>query len=57
MIKALISKLTGSVSAPADFSLLHADMHSHFIPGIDDGAKTMDESLELITSMHAIGLS
>lgn len=40
---------------PADLSLLKADMHSHFIPGIDDGAKTMEQSLELLMEMHALG--
>ena len=30
-------------------------MHSHFIPGIDDGAKTLDDSVEMITSMHELG--
>ena len=40
---------------PADISVLKADMHSHFIPGIDDGAPTLEASLELITAMHALG--
>jgi protein-tyrosine phosphatase len=38
-----------------DFSELGADMHSHFIPGIDDGCKTIDESLLLIRSMKELG--
>src|SRR5258705_8854201 len=38
-----------------DFSELAADMHSHFIPGIDDGCKAMDESLTLIRSMKELG--
>ncbi|MBK8614974.1 MAG: capsular biosynthesis protein [Flavobacteriales bacterium] len=40
---------------PADLSVLGADMHSHFIPGIDDGAPTLEASLELITAMHGLG--
>lgn len=40
-----------------DFSFLGADMHSHFIPGIDDGAQTVDESIEMITRMHQMGYS
>lgn len=40
---------------PADFSVLKADMHSHFIPGIDDGAKTMNDSLQLIRAMEEFG--
>ena len=38
-----------------DFSELGTDIHSHFIPGIDDGCKTMDESLSLIRSMRELG--
>jgi len=30
-------------------------MHSHFIPGIDDGAKTIEDSVNLITAMHDFG--
>ncbi len=41
----------------ADFSLLKTDMHSHLIPGIDDGAKDMDTSLELIRGMQELGYS
>ncbi len=40
---------------PADLGVLKADMHSHFIPGIDDGAPTLEASVELITAMHALG--
>jgi len=43
------------VNTDANFSFLGADMHSHFIPGIDDGAKTIDDSLNLIQSMVALG--
>ena len=39
----------------ANFSFLGADMHSHFIPGIDDGAKTIEESLSLIEEMITMG--
>lgn len=40
---------------PVDLALLHTDMHSHFIPGIDDGAKTMKDSLELLRGMEELG--
>ena len=33
------------------------DIHSHILPGIDDGAKTVDESLELISEMKKMGFS
>lgn len=32
------------------------DIHSHFLPGIDDGAKTMEESIELILKMSSYGI-
>jgi len=32
------------------------DFHSHLIPGIDDGAGSTDESLEIITSLRSIGI-
>jgi len=31
------------------------DIHSHLIPGIDDGAKTDEEALKLITELEKIG--
>ncbi|HNA33734.1 MAG TPA: hypothetical protein PL106_11485, partial [Flavobacteriales bacterium] len=40
---------------PADLSVLRCDVHSHFIPGIDDGAQTLEQSVELISAMHDLG--
>lgn len=40
---------------PVDLGVLGCDMHSHFIPGIDDGAKTMKDSLELLRGMEELG--
>ena len=33
------------------------DIHSHILPGIDDGAKNVEESLKLISEMKKIGFS
>lgn len=33
------------------------DIHSHILPGIDDGAKNVKESLELISDMKKLGFS
>ena len=40
---------------PIDLGILHTDIHSHLIPGIDDGSKTMEESILLIREMHNLG--
>ena len=42
---------------PLDFSILKTDIHSHFIPGIDDGAPDMDTSISLIKKMQELGYS
>ena len=33
------------------------DIHSHILPGIDDGAKDVNESLEMISEMKRLGFS
>jgi protein-tyrosine phosphatase len=38
-----------------DFDLLRIDMHSHILPGIDDGSKDMEMSLDLIRGMKELG--
>lgn len=42
-------------SEKLDLGWLHADMHSHLIPGIDDGAPDMKTSMELIKGLGEIG--
>lgn len=38
-----------------DFSRLKTDMHSHILPGIDDGANSIETSLSLIRGMKNLG--
>lgn len=38
-----------------DLSGVAVDLHSHLIPGIDDGVKTIEESLKLIRQMQQMG--
>ena len=33
------------------------DIHSHILPGIDDGAKNIDDSIKLISEMKKLGFS
>ncbi len=54
----LFSKLFGERQpdlGPADLSVLKCDVHSHFIPGIDDGSPTLEASIELIKAMGELG--
>lgn len=39
----------------ADFSELGCDMHSHLIPGIDDGSPDAATSIQLIKGIHELG--
>lgn len=43
------------LSTPVDLSVLKTDLHSHYIPGIDDGSKSLDESIRLIRGMKELG--
>lgn len=33
------------------------DIHSHILPGVDDGAKTVEESLSILESMYSQGIT
>jgi protein-tyrosine phosphatase len=40
---------------PVDLSELQTDMHSHLIPGIDDGSKSMDETIAILLKFKELG--
>tara|TARA_B100000902_G_scaffold368924_1_gene392693 strand:+ start:227 stop:964 length:738 start_codon:yes stop_codon:yes gene_type:complete len=42
---------------PLNLSILKTDIHSHFIPGIDDGSPDMETSILLIKKMQELGYS
>ncbi len=42
---------------PASLAQLEVDFHSHLIPGIDDGSKSMDESIQMIRKFKEFGYS
>lgn len=56
MFGKLFSGSSDKPSSSADnFSVLGMDMHSHLIPGIDDGVQSIEESLELIRGLMQLG--
>jgi protein-tyrosine phosphatase len=40
---------------PFELSVFKVDMHSHLIPGIDDGSKSMDETIGMLTKFENLG--
>ena len=38
-----------------DLKLLVTDVHSHLVPGVDDGAPDMTSALALISRLHHLG--
>jgi len=50
----IFSKSTRT-NIPADLSVLKCDVHSHFIPGLDDGAQTMEDAIALTREFHKLG--
>lgn len=52
MFSFLQKKIPLTTNFPSDF----VDIHSHFLPNIDDGSKSMDESVALLRRMHGYGI-
>ncbi len=58
MMAGWLSRLFGSGGAQLpDYATFRCDMHSHFIPGIDDGAATLEDSIALIRGMRELGFA
>ena len=43
------------VLTPIDFGHFKVDMHSHLIPGIDDGSKSMDTTIAMLAKFESLG--
>lgn len=54
MFSSLFGKREAAMG-PADLGVLRCDVHSHFIPGIDDGSQNLEQSMELLRAMHELG--
>lgn len=52
----LLSFFKKKEQEPLTLDWMEVDIHSHLIPGIDDGSKTMEESIELIKGLQGLGL-
>jgi protein-tyrosine phosphatase len=53
----LFNRTKEDPSLIADFRSLGSDMHSHLLPGIDDGSNSIENSLELVRGMKELGYS
>ena len=51
----LFSFFSGKDRSKDAFSFLGADMHSHLLPGVDDGSDSIHTSLELIAGLNHLG--
>jgi len=49
-------KKKGASNAGLNFDVIGVDMHSHVLPGIDDGAQDVSQSIELIRAMMDVGI-
>ncbi|MFD2512911.1 tyrosine-protein phosphatase [Pontibacter locisalis] len=55
-MKRFFKNLFGSEEvAEESFSTLGVDMHSHILPGLDDGSDSLERSLELVQVMKSLG--
>ena len=53
-----LQKLFGreaSASVLPSLGVLGADMHSHLLPGLDDGAETLEQSVDLLRELRELG--
>ena len=55
MIVGLFSFFKKQDVLPFDLSLIGVDMHSHLIPGIDDGSNSMDETIAMLAKFEHLG--
>ena len=57
MFKFFSKPKSAAQATKTDFSVLKTDMHSHLLPGIDDGSKDLDTTIDLIRGMMELGFT
>lgn len=53
-LKSLFTKKQDKLP-PIDLAQFKVDIHSHLIPGIDDGSRSMDESIAMLAKFESLG--
>jgi len=48
----LFKHKTKQLNEDIDLSVLKTDIHSHLIPDVDDGSKSMEESISLLKTIR-----
>ncbi|MBA4850541.1 tyrosine-protein phosphatase [Emticicia sp. BO119] len=51
----MFSFFSGGKTLTDAFSFLKTDIHSHLIPGIDDGSQAMKDTIQYIQELHKLG--
>jgi protein-tyrosine phosphatase len=51
----MFNELFRHKSTPLDLSRIHTDIHSHLIPGIDDGVETLEQGVAMVARMQELG--
>jgi protein-tyrosine phosphatase len=50
-----IRQALGAGSSPVPWDALATDMHAHWLPGLDDGVASIDEAIDLLGGLEALG--
>ncbi|MCB0478764.1 MAG: CpsB/CapC family capsule biosynthesis tyrosine phosphatase [Crocinitomicaceae bacterium] len=51
----IFSNLFNKPLEPIDFGIIKTDVHSHLIPGIDDGSRSMEDTLNMLHKFQDLG--
>jgi len=51
----MLSSIFGSRKVKPDLSFLGIDMHSHLLPGLDDGLSDISDTIAFIRELHSLG--